>query len=479
MGAGHTALPQDEGEGGGQALASGKGAELLDRGSRWFVRPVPRRVVLAVLGHLMWAICYADRTNISLAITPMADDRGWDKYQSGLVLSSFFWGYVTTQVLGGWLAYWHGGKPVLTAAVALWSVSTLLTPLATSASFPVLLAVRVVMGIGEGMALPCLHHLTAAWIPVSERSTFLSFTAAGKFVGTGAAMSAAPAVAVWWPSIFYIFGLVGMVWVLVWLRMASSTPATCPHMRPAERAFLQNALDVSVGGGSVGDVGDGESDDSGDDAERTAARASVRATGVAGVDDGEDGQAERVGLIGRRSLSGGGEPPLPHLSSSDTAAAPGHSLVAPRGASALIDRCGGPSRGSANGIPWRQLICSPAVWPVVVCHFCTLWAQYLLISWLPTYFTSQVKLDLGSSGLVLLLPYLSPALLTPAAGFGADLLVQRGWRVAAVRKLLASAALLGPAGTFVVLVFYPAPSVVLATAMSTIAGVRLSSHTSL
>jgi hypothetical protein len=36
------------------------------------------------------------------------------------------------------------------------------------------------------MALPCLHHLIARWIPLQERSTFLSITAAGKFVGTGA-----------------------------------------------------------------------------------------------------------------------------------------------------------------------------------------------------------------------------------------------------------------------------------------------------
>jgi hypothetical protein len=197
---------------------------------------IARRAVLAVLGHLMWAICYADRTNISIAILPMAEEKGWDKSAQGVVLSSFFWGYVSTQVtermhaschcyargeevggsfcracggggccccsaccmvvaaaplshapsssssqvLGGWLALRFGGKPVLAAAVAVWSTSTLLTPLATDASYVVLLASRVVMGFGEGMALPCLHHLTARWVPLTERSTFLAFTATGE-----------------------------------------------------------------------------------------------------------------------------------------------------------------------------------------------------------------------------------------------------------------------------------------------------------
>ena len=208
-------------------------------GGRWCAWPLPRRVVLAVMGHAMWAICYADRTNISLAIVPMAEEKGWDSDQQGRVLSSFFFGYVTTQVLGGWLSLRYGGKPVLAAAVALWSTSTLLTPLAADAPFSVLLLCRITMGIGEGMALPCLHHLTGRWIPMTERSLFLSSTAVGKFVGTGSAMAAAPMVADSWPSIFYLFGVIGIVWVIVWGLVASSEPATCPHIGAVEKAYLK------------------------------------------------------------------------------------------------------------------------------------------------------------------------------------------------------------------------------------------------
>lgn len=60
-------------------------------------RPHPQ-VALAALSVV---ICYADRSNISTAILPMADQYGWATGQQGLILSQFFLGYLLTQLLGG------------------------------------------------------------------------------------------------------------------------------------------------------------------------------------------------------------------------------------------------------------------------------------------------------------------------------------------------------------------------------------------
>ena len=51
-----------------------------------------QRLVLGALGFMMEVVCYADRTNISLAILPMAEERGYNESTTGFILSSFFIG---------------------------------------------------------------------------------------------------------------------------------------------------------------------------------------------------------------------------------------------------------------------------------------------------------------------------------------------------------------------------------------------------
>ena len=107
----------------------------------------------------------------------MSQSLGWNSSEQGLVLSGFFWGYMTTQVLGGYLAEKYGGVRVLLggslsfyvevhklAAVLTWSLFTLLTPIAAELSLPILLAVRAGMGFGEGMALPAVHALLSRFV---------------------------------------------------------------------------------------------------------------------------------------------------------------------------------------------------------------------------------------------------------------------------------------------------------------------------
>ena len=54
-----------------------------------------------------------DRSNIAVAIVYMAKEFKWSSTTQGLILSSFFVGYLTTQVVGGVLADKFGGKGVL------------------------------------------------------------------------------------------------------------------------------------------------------------------------------------------------------------------------------------------------------------------------------------------------------------------------------------------------------------------------------
>lgn len=73
----------------------------------------------------------------------------WDSKMKGLLLSSFFYGYIITQIPGGWLAARVGGNRVFGIGIAVTAFLTLLTPLLTNVSVYLLLAVRIVEGIFE------------------------------------------------------------------------------------------------------------------------------------------------------------------------------------------------------------------------------------------------------------------------------------------------------------------------------------------
>lgn len=139
-------------------------------------------------------ICYADRSNISTAIIPMAGQFGWDASRQGLVLSAFFAGYLCTQLLGGALADRHGGQRVLAAGVAAWSITTCLTPQAAALGLPALLAMRVAMGLGEGVAFPAIHALIARGVPPERQSTAVAVVTAASYGGTALAFGLAPTI---------------------------------------------------------------------------------------------------------------------------------------------------------------------------------------------------------------------------------------------------------------------------------------------
>ena len=55
-------------------------------------------------------------------------DIEWDKMTQGWVLSSFFYGYIVTQIPGGWLAGKYGGKRVMLIGLIIYGISTMLIP---------------------------------------------------------------------------------------------------------------------------------------------------------------------------------------------------------------------------------------------------------------------------------------------------------------------------------------------------------------
>jgi MFS family permease len=78
---------------------------------------------------------------------------------------------IHTCVIAGSLADKYGGKPVLTAGVALWSLFTVITPQAAAAGTAPLIAARVLLGVGEGVAFPAIHSMIGAHDPLFHHTS--------------------------------------------------------------------------------------------------------------------------------------------------------------------------------------------------------------------------------------------------------------------------------------------------------------------
>ena len=217
--------------------------ESINKSRRYW----PRRYTVVGLCFCSTFVCYIDRVNISVAIIPMAAQFGWNEVDKGLILSSFFLGYMLTQVMGGWLGNRFGGKLVLGFGVLWWSIFTILTPLAAIASVPLLLAARVAMGMGEGVAFPAIYSLFSRWVPADEKARAVTFNLSGLAVGTITAISVTPWIAttLGWPVVFYLFGSVGFVWLYFWWRLVTSTPAKHPTISTAELEHIESSAETS------------------------------------------------------------------------------------------------------------------------------------------------------------------------------------------------------------------------------------------
>ena len=178
----------------------------------------PELTRLAVLLALSIFINYIDRGNLALAAPLIKDELGLSFYQVGLLLSSFFWPYAIFQIVSGWLVDRFPVNWVLALGILLWSAATLGTGLVHS--FTTLLAMRLILGIGESVAYPSYSKIISRHFSEFQRGRANSLISAGQASGPafGTLLGGMLIAHVGWRLFFIIFGIASSLWLLPWLR---------------------------------------------------------------------------------------------------------------------------------------------------------------------------------------------------------------------------------------------------------------------
>nr|XP_028578610.1 sialin isoform X5 [Podarcis muralis] len=232
------------------------------------------RLSLAVWAFLGFFLLYALRVNLSVALVDMVESNAsltkntssnvckehsstpvvprnttgkkypWDANTQGWILGSFFYGYIITQVPGGYLARQFGGKKLLGFGILGTAIFTLFTPLAADLGVGYLIAVRALEGLGEGVTFPAMHAMWSCWAPPLERSKLLSISYAGAQLGTVVSLPLSGLICFYmnWIYVFYIFGALGVLWFIFWMLIVSDTPETHKRISHAEKEYILSSL---------------------------------------------------------------------------------------------------------------------------------------------------------------------------------------------------------------------------------------------
>ena len=191
-------------------------------------------------------ITYLDRVCISQASAMMQADLGISKTQMGFAFAAFGWAYALFEIPGGWLGDRIGPRKVLMRVVAMWSVFTIATGWAWNLAS--LVVFRFLFGAGEAGCFPNITKVFTLWFPPAERVraqgiVWLSARWGGAFtpllVGWMlAGREGGPGLGLHYRWVFLGFGLLGLVWAVLFFRWFRDSPADHPRVNAAELAHI-------------------------------------------------------------------------------------------------------------------------------------------------------------------------------------------------------------------------------------------------
>jgi MFS family permease len=210
--------------------------------------------LLVGLLALAMFINYADRGSLSVAAPALRGQLSIGDGAMGLLLSSFFWSYTLCQPIAGSIVQRFDVKWVLAGALAIWAGATFACGLA--GSFVALLALRLLMGVGESVIYPANARILAEHAGEHVRGRSNGVIAMAMCLGPtcGTLLGGLILAHFGWRAVFLSLGAVSLGWLPLWLatpmarapRPAAGTP---PNRGPGYGELLrQRALwGVSLG----------------------------------------------------------------------------------------------------------------------------------------------------------------------------------------------------------------------------------------
>ena len=174
----------------------------------------PALSLLAILG----IINFIDRSNLSIAAPLLQNELRISVSQLGILLSAFFWAYTAMQFVSGWIVDRFDANRVIASGYLLWSLATGATALVRG--FAMLLAMRLVLGMGESVMVPAYSKILGFHLPEHHRGlangVLQGAVRFGPAVGT---LGVGVLIAKYgWRPAFVGIGVISLAWLPAWIK---------------------------------------------------------------------------------------------------------------------------------------------------------------------------------------------------------------------------------------------------------------------
>ncbi len=206
----------------------------------------PVRYTLIGIAASLAGLTYLDRVCISVLAPAITKEFHLTQVEMSYAFSAFTLAYAAFEIPTAWWADRIGSRAVVTRIVAWWSAFTILT--ATAFSYPSLLALRFLFGIGEAGAWPNAARVFSRWIPARERGIVQGLF----FAGAHLSGAVTPAIVLWmtgflsWRQIFIACGSVGFFWAAGWYSWFRDEPGDHPAITSEERDMILRERNLPV-----------------------------------------------------------------------------------------------------------------------------------------------------------------------------------------------------------------------------------------
>jgi MFS family permease len=179
---------------------------------------------ITFLLFLFMVVNFADKIVVGLAAVPIMTELKLEPKMFGLLGSSFFFLFSIAAIVVGFIVNRVAARWVLLALAVIWALAQF--PMVGTVGLTTLLICRIILGAGEGPAFSVAAHAIYKWFPDEKRTLPTAILSQGSAFGVILAVPALNWLIVnyTWHYAFGALGVVGLIWVVLWLIWGEEGP---------------------------------------------------------------------------------------------------------------------------------------------------------------------------------------------------------------------------------------------------------------